>query len=73
MGMNSPDQIWNMDEHGTEHAVKSDKFVCIKMFIRPKVKNTKKSNRTTIVTYPFPTSLFDLVCQIPMLNPLVSR
>ena len=31
VGINSPDQIWNIDEHGTEHAVKGKRVVDIKM------------------------------------------
>ena len=30
MGINSPDQIWNVDEHGTENAVRSKRVVGIK-------------------------------------------
>ena len=30
MGINSPDQIWNVDKHGTEHCVKSKRVVGIK-------------------------------------------
>ena len=30
LGINSPEQIWNVDEHGTEHAVKNRKVVGIK-------------------------------------------
>ena len=32
LGINSPDQIWNVDEHGTEHAVKNKKLLALKMF-----------------------------------------
>ena len=30
MGINSPDQIWNVHKHGTEHAVRSKRVVGIK-------------------------------------------
>ena len=51
LGINSPDQIWNVDEHGTEHAVKNKKVVGIKNVRQFQKQSTEKPNRTTMVTY----------------------
>ena len=51
MGINSPDQIWNIEEHGTEHAVKSKRIVGIKNIRQFQKQSHKKPNRTTMVTY----------------------
>ena len=51
MGINKPEQIWNVDEHGTEHSVKTKKVVGIKNVRQYQVQPTEKPNRTTMVTY----------------------
>ena len=51
MGINSPDQIWNVDELRTEHCVKSKRVVGIKNIRQYQKQTHKKPNRTTMVTY----------------------
>ena len=51
MGINSSERIWNVDEHGTEHAVKSKRIVGIKNVRQFQKQSRKKPNRTTMVTY----------------------
>ena len=51
LGINSPEQIWNVDEHGTEHAVKNRKVVGIKNVRQFQKQSHEKPNRTTTVTY----------------------
>ena len=51
MGINKPEQIWNIDEHSTEHSVKTQKVVGIKNVRQYQVQPTEKPNRTTMVTY----------------------
>ena len=51
MGINSPEQIWNIDKHGTEHAVKSKRILGIKNVRQFQKQSHEKPNRTTMVTY----------------------
>ena len=51
MGINSPEQIWNVDEHGMEHAVKSKRIVGTKNVRQFQKQSHGKPNRTTMVTY----------------------
>ena len=51
MGISSPEQVWNVDEHGTEHSVKTKKVVGKKGVRQYQVQPTEKPNRTTMVTY----------------------
>ena len=51
MDINSPDLIWNVDEHGTEHCVKSKRVVGIKNIRQYQKQTHKKPQRTTMVTY----------------------
>ena len=51
MGINSPEQIWNVDEHGTEHAVRNKRVVGIKNVRQYQKQSHEKPHRTTMVTY----------------------
>ena len=51
MGINSPDQIWNVDEHGTEHCVKSKRVVGIKNVRQYQKQLHEKPNRSTMVMF----------------------
>ena len=51
MGITSPEQVWNVDEHGTEHAVRNKKVVGIKNVRQFQKQSTEKPHQTTMVTY----------------------
>ena len=51
MEINSPDKIWNIDEHGTEHAVRSKRVVGIKNVKQYQKQTHEKPNWITMVTY----------------------
>ena len=51
MGINSPDQIWNVDEHGTEHCVKSKRVVGIKNVRQYQKQSHEKPNSSTMVMF----------------------
>ena len=51
LGINSPEYIWNVDEHGTEHTVKSKRVVGIKNVRQFQKQMHEKPCRTTMVTY----------------------
>ena len=51
MKISKPEQIWNVDEHGTEHSPRTKKVVGIKNVRQFQVQPTEKPNRSTMVTY----------------------
>ena len=51
MGITTLDQIWNLDEHGTEHAVRSKRVVGIKNVRQYQKQTHEKPNWTTMVTF----------------------
>ena len=51
IGITTPDQIWNVDDDGTEHAVGNKRVVSIKNVRQYQKQRHKKPNRTTMVTF----------------------